>query len=467
MLQITGCKGIIPLMKKKWNPSVRGSGGPKYLAVVEALEAAIANGELSAGDKLPSQRELCNMFGVTIATVTKAINEATHRGMVEARIGSGTFIREPEAQQRKPESIDLSINILPPTTVADILNEAVAQLSSDRLALELFSYASYAGSAQHRQLGAQWISQFGTRVDPENLLLTNGVHQGLLAAFGALLAPGATAVCEPLTYTGVRRIADFRGVQLVGAECDEYGLIPESVERELRRSGAKVLVVTTVMQNPTTATLSAERRLALADICRRNEAWIIEDGVNIPLANDGIPAIADVAPERTIHLTGFSKCIASGFRLGYAVLPENLHGPFHEALIGTQWIAPGFYEALAAAMLGNGMIEQCLVRHRSEASARMALVQRFLPGVTKTQLASYHAWVAAPAGWSSEDFSAQALQMGVRISPASHFAISRTGFPAAYRISLGACPTRAILEEGLKKLAAIGGARPLAYETVI
>lgn len=454
-------------MKKKWHPVVRNSGGPKYLALVESLEADVANGELSPGDRLPSHRELGDMFGVTIATITKAMNEAARRGIIEARVGSGTFIRDRNQEERATDAIDLSINILPTGVVANILAQAVAQISSERLCHNLFNYSSYAGSTQHRQLGAAWMAQFGTKVRPENLLLTNGVHQGLLAAFGALLSAGETAICEPLTYTGVKRIADYRGVNLVGAECDEQGLTPDSVDRELGRTGAKVLLVTTVTQNPTTATLAAERRQALADICRKNDAWIVEDGVNIPLANDGIPSIANMAPERTIHLTGFSKCIASGFRLGYAAVPERMLAPFHDALVSTQWTGPGFYSELAAAMFANGMIEQCISRHREEATARFALASQILSGIRKTDLPSYHAWVSASAGWSAEDFFSHALRAGVRISPGSHFAASLTDRPCGYRISLGACASRAELEVGLARLAAIGGGPSIAHDTVI
>lgn len=454
-------------MKKKWRPVIRDSSGPKYLALVESLEADVANGALSTGDRLPSHRQLGEMFGVTIATITKAMNEASRRGIIEARVGSGTFIRERRTEEGTADAIDLSINILPNNVVADLLGEALAKISSGRLCRNLFDYSSYASSTLDRQAGATWIAQFGTKVRPENLLLTNGVHQGLLAAFGALLSTGDTAICEPLTYTGIKRIADYRGVRLIGAECDGQGLIPDSVERELGRSGAKVLVVTTVAQNPTTATLAAERRQALADICRKYDAWIVEDGVNIPLANDGIPSIANMAPERTVHLTGFSKCIASGFRLGYAAVPERLFTPFHDALVSTQWIGPGFYSKLAAVMFANGMIEQCISRHREEASARFALASRILAGIRKTDFPSYHAWISVSAGSSAEDFFSRALRAGVRISPGSHFATSPADPPGGYRISLGACASRAELEVALYRLAAIGDGPPTAHDTVI
>src|SRR5690606_6757622 len=128
-----------------------------------------------------------------------------------------------------------------------------------------------------------------------------------------------------------------------------------------RRTGAKVLIVTTAVQNPTTATLPEERRRELAEICRRADAVIVEDGVNIPLANDGRPPIASHAPERTIHLTGLSKCVAPGFRVGYAVVPEELLPRFHDALISTHWIAPSpLYTELASILLSGDIIDQCL-----------------------------------------------------------------------------------------------------------
>ncbi|HJV84678.1 MAG TPA: PLP-dependent aminotransferase family protein [Noviherbaspirillum sp.] len=454
-------------MKKKWTPSIRSAGGPKYMALVEALESGIEKGELCPGDRLPSHRELGDMFGVTIATVTKAMTEAARRGIIDARVGSGTFIRERNVEVPAPDVIDLSINTLPPDIVADLLADTIARIPSERLSRDLFNYSSYAISPHHRQLGAAWIAQFCTRARPENLLVTNGVHQGLLAAFGVLLRAGESAICEPLTYTGIKRIAEYRGVKLVGAKCDEEGITPDGLESELRRSEAKVVIITTTTQNPTTATLSEKRRQALAEVCRKSDAWIIEDGVNIPLANDGTPSIADIAPERTIHLTGFSKCVASGFRLGYAVLPEQVFSAFHDALVSTQWTGPGFYSELAASMLANGVMEQCIARHRAEAAARFALAQRLLGGVRKSTLPAYHAWISVPTGWSAEEFAAQAAQMGVRVSPASHFAVSLADLPAAYRISLGACANRALLEEGLTRLATIGSAPSLAYGTVI
>jgi DNA-binding transcriptional MocR family regulator len=457
-------------MTKKWNPIVDTGDRPKYIALVETIESEIAAGVLSSGMRLPSNRELSEMFGMTIATVTKAMAEAGRRGLVEARVGSGTFIREAVSvtgTSSQTEPVDLALNILPTSVVQDLLQDSLAQLTPARLSENLFSYSSYMNAEHHRKLGADWIASFGMEVDAEHVLLTTGVHQGLLAAFRVLLAPGDSAICEGVTYTGIKRIADYRGVKLIGAECDAQGLVPDSVERELKRTNAKVLIVTPTLQNPSTATLPLDRRRALVEICLKNDVQIIEDAINVPLANDNLPSLAVLAADRTIYLTGYSKCIASGFRLGYAVVPLRLRDGFREALASTQWIGPGFFAELAMSMFSGGVIDQCIARHRSEATARTTLARDILKGVQISPSPAYHVWVKTPDHWTPDDFSMHALRLGIKVSPASHFTVPPTVAPNAYRVSLGAIATTTELESALRRLDRIGSENHAIFDTLI
>lgn len=452
-------------MNNKWTFDEHKDGKPKYLALVDALESDVAAGKWQPGDRLPSNRELGTMFNVTVGTVSKAMSEAVRRGIVDTRVGSGTYVRgaaraAAEVDTGSGKVFDLALNTLPTNVVKDFLQAVLDIHTTPRLAREIFSYSLSYNSSRHQALGAKWLAELGTPTEPDNVLLTAGVHQGLIAAFQTLLKPGATAVCETLTYTGIKRIADYRGVTLAGAGSDESGLIPDEVDRKLRETGAKVLVVTTSLQNPTTASLTFERRQQLVTVCRKNEAYIVEDGVNIPLAGDGLPSVAALAPERTIHLTGFSKCIASGFRLGYAAMPAPLLTSFHEALMGAQWIGPGFFAELVATMYADGVVERCISQHRAEAAHRQNLVREFFSNVKIGKSPCYHAWIDAPSGMSSNDFCAQASDAGVKVSAAHHFAVgSADQLPEGYRVSLGACETRSELTTALRKLALLAHQR--------
>ncbi len=454
-------------MKPAWTSPLPDVGGAKYLAVVASIERGISEGQLRPGDKLPSNREIGELFGVTVATVTKAMGEAVRRGIIEARVGSGTFVRDIGSVKVHEEAADMSLNTLPAGIVDDLLRKAMSRIPAAKLHENLFSYRSYIPSDQHRSVAAAWVSQFGLHARPGNLLFTTGVHQGLLAAVRTVLKPGDKAICEQLTYTGIKRIAEYANIELVGAACDEQGVRPEAVEDAFRGTGAKVLIVTPTLQNPTTATLPVGRREELAELARKHGATIIEDGVSVPLAYDGTAPLASLAPERTIYLTGLSKCVASGFRLGCAVIPDKLVGAFHEALVSTQWIGPGIYSELAVIMLESGEIAKCIDLHRDEAGKRAAMARAILPGVRDVQIPGYHVWVDMTPGASVEDFSTRALQAGVRVSPASHFAVSNADRIAGYRVSLGAISSRVDFENALGRLAAVDGEALKAFATLI
>src|SRR6478735_5202491 len=82
----------------QWSPPIilppaGRRGGPVYLAVVQAMEAAIRDGELQAGDQLPPQRAVAELLGVDLTTVTRAYAAARARGLVEGAVGRGTFVR--------------------------------------------------------------------------------------------------------------------------------------------------------------------------------------------------------------------------------------------------------------------------------------------------------------------------------------------------------------------------------------
>jgi DNA-binding transcriptional MocR family regulator len=440
----------------EWKLQTHTGSGPKYLALVGALEDRISGGHLREGDRLPPQRDLARMFGVTIATVTRAIAEASRRGLVVARPGSGTYVKDRSTLPgAAPEIVDLSINTLPSDLVAGLLDAALAEVAARKISHDAFGYSSYGSNSRHRATGAEWVSRFGLDVGVESVLPTHGVHQGLMAAFGALAKPGDSVICEPFTYTGIKRIAEYRGLKLIGADMDDEGLLPDSVGRELRNSGAKIVIVTTVAQNPTTASLSMERRRALAEVCRKADAIILEDAINVPLAGDQLHPIAHYAPERTLYLTSFSKCVTPGFRLGYAVVPPQVFPIFHDALISTQWIGPLFYAELADILLAGSQMDKCLDLHRREAKARVTLTTSLLDCVKPVTFPGYHVWGLAPAGWQADEFCTEALRQGVRISPASHFAVSPTPSIQAFRISLGGCETREQLQSGLERLARI------------
>ena len=218
-----------PALIGDWVPELQLDGGTKYAAVAAAIEEGIKDGHLTAGMRLPPQRDLANYFNVTIATVTKAISVATRRGLVHARAGSGTFISaDPQASPITQEAEaasgqDLSLNAPPLAVVTAILQENFTELAHERQASAIFDYEPIPGSLTHRLAGCRWMALRGLDTQASNVLVSQGAHEGLLVSLAALTTPGDVVLCERLNYTGLRRIVVLK-ITLIGVEVDQDGL---------------------------------------------------------------------------------------------------------------------------------------------------------------------------------------------------------------------------------------------------
>jgi DNA-binding transcriptional MocR family regulator len=302
---------------------------------------------------------------------------------------------------------------------------------------------------------------------PYRVLLAHGAQHALLAALVALTRPGDTVICERLTYTGIRRLAELIQVRMTAADIDSEGLVPDALERTLRDSGAKVVICTPVTQNPTVACMPASRRRKIASICSKFDAFLIEDDIYAPLAGDREPPIASFAPDRTVHITSFSKCVAPGFRLGYAAVPERLVNVMSDALVAAQWTAPSLYGELAALMIESGAANDCVSAQQAEARRRLGIAHEHLGDSFREEHLTFHLWIDVPSERRPDDLVNELFQRGVRVSPASHFAIDDSALPNAIRVSLGSCTEDAALRDGLATIGRTLRQRPQFSGTII
>src|SRR6201999_4140360 len=114
----------------EWIPTISKQSGPLYRQISDAIEADIASGRLHRGQQLPTHRALAGALGVDLTTVTRAYQDARHRGLLEARVGQGTFVPESAARIAADIadtiSIDLSMNV-PPQPVEAALDARIEQ----------------------------------------------------------------------------------------------------------------------------------------------------------------------------------------------------------------------------------------------------------------------------------------------------------------------------------------------------
>lgn len=443
-----------------WLPDLTQSDKPRYLAIADRIAADIAAGTLAAGDRLPPQRRLADRLAVDFTTVARGYVEAQRRGLVESRVGQGTFVKAAPAKVvaprvPTPELVDLTMTLPPepddPALIAR-LRQGMAEVG-ERL-VSLLRYQPLGGAPSDKAAAALWLGRRGLTPAPEQLFVVPGANAALLAILTGLAKPGDAVLCEALTYPGIRSICAQLGLSLTGLAMDGDGLDPEAFAEACARLQPKALYLNPVLQNPTTITMPERRRLDIAAIARRHGVAVIEDDAYgfVPLA---APApFAALVPELTWHIAGLSKCLGAGLRLAHVVVPDIRSGwPFAAALRASSIMASPLTAALATRWIEDGSADALLGFLRVETAARQRLAAEILPaGCCRTDPLSFNLWLELPPPWTRAAFVGQMQATGIGIVASDAFA-AKGPAPEAARICLGGPIGRKALGDALSFMA--------------
>ncbi|QCL97765.1 PLP-dependent aminotransferase family protein [Agrobacterium tumefaciens] len=430
-----------------WTPNIDNMAGTRARALVEAIRQDIAAGLLKPGDRLPPQRELAYALRLSPNTVMRAYAEATRRGYVAGAVGRGTYVRSPveHASESMPPSlgrtdqgpVDFSLNLPFPGAGGDALAGTLASLVRGGGLCAYLDHQQGDASARHAQAGARWIAQSGFDASGDNLVLTNGSQQGIFVSLMSTLRPGEPLLSEALTYAPLKAMARQLGLRLVGVPMDPEGLLPDALEAACRQWSAKVLYCTPTLQTPTTATMGEDRRRRIARIAEACDLVIIEDDVFGALPPARPVPLAAFAPDRTILVTGLSKSVAPGLRVGFVHSPEKLVQAIRSAVAVSTWMPPPLMAEVASRWIEDGTAERLNQEQRAHAARRQAMARQILAGLDVTaDPHGLHLWLSMPDWWTSDAFVAAAERGGVLVRPASAFQVSSSQASNAVRLCL-------------------------------
>ena len=447
-----------------WAPSTDRLEGPLYLAIAEQIGQAIGRGELTAGSRLPTQRELAGRLGVSTQTVSQAYAEAERRGLVIGQIGRGTFVRFGlnEASEghfimdRRSESlIDLSINRpLYDHIHTERIRATLIELGERGDVSAMLVCRPIAGLDQHRQAGAQWLRRRDIDVPPERVLVCNGAAHGLTVTLATLTRPGDVVATEALVDHGIIGLAGVLHVRLLGLAIDEQGVVPEAFEAACASGEVRVLCATPCLSNPTVSLMGDERRRQIAAIARRFGVAIVENDVYGLLVPDAPPPLWSYLPEHSYYVTSFTKIAVSGLRTGYLVAPAPSISRLRRSLRSTSWMATPLVAELASRWIHDGTADELLAWQRQQLALRHQILDEVLGEFAyASHRHSLHVWLPLPEAWRGEAFVSEARLKNVAITPAEPFAIDRHAIPHAIRISVGATRTPDRWRHGLEIVA--------------
>lgn len=430
-----------------------------FLRIVDALAADIASGRLVRGQRLPTHRALASALDIDLTTVTRAYGEARRRGLLDARVGQGTFVSETTARAASdlpaPINIDLSMN-LPPQPVEANLDLRIAQgLATIRSEAGFSAYLGYSrpgGATEEREVAAAWLKPRLPQASPDRIVIFPGSQAIIFNALLALTSPGDVVVTEALTFPGIKAAAARLDVRLVGVAMDAEGARPDALDEACRKHKPKAVYLVPTQHNPTTATMGAARRKAIADIISRRGCVLIEDDVYGPLEPQLAP-IATLIPERTYYAASIAKCIAPALRVAYLLAPDaGTEQRIRAGLQATMQMPPSLMVALVTQWLRSGVAAEIIRAIRNEAAARQQLAARFLKGVTyAARPASHHLWMPLPRHFGGTDLLSHLMRNGLAVVGEDAFAVGDAA-PRGLRISLGAARNRAELSQALQVL---------------
>ena len=402
------------------------------------------------GARLPSVRDLMRELGVSPVTVQRAIDILVQSGLIEARPGQGTFVRERTRATESEAPPDFgwqSLALGSPRTRADGLMSLLRMPKADVMALNLgylpeetlpLTLLSAAGARALRRPGvwargpieglealrAWFAAETGHAYTAAEVTICPGTQAANTAAFRALAQPGDPVIVESPTYTGAIATAASAGLRLVPVATDEHGVRPDLLEQAFARTGARLFYCQPTFANPTGTVLSPARREAVLDIVSRAGAFLIEDDWARDFALDGEPPPPLASTDRNghvVYIRSLTKCAAPGLRIGAICARGAALERLRMARMTDDFSVPGLMQETALQLVTAPSWPKHLKALRAELKLRRDLlamaIRTELPDCTLTHFPAggLHFWIALPPDRSDADIARRAAAEDVLV----------------------------------------------------
>ncbi len=377
--------------------------GPKALhrQIYDAYRAAIVDGRLRPGQRIPSTRVLASEIRVSRFPVLNAYAQLLAEGYFESRVGAGTVIASSLPDQLTstkpagrahasipsgPRPVARCCSVLPRVVRFPWLQKwgafRVGQVAFDQFPLGVWSnlvarrcrnsdahafhYGDQMGSMVFRETIANYLrTARSLHCEAEQIMIVGGSQQALEISARVLLDPGNRVWVEQPGYHLAREAFALAGCYPVPVPVDREGLDVAAGIKQCRK--ARAAFVTPSHQFPLGVTMSASRRLQLVDWAQTSGSWIIEDDYDSEFRYESLP-IASLqgldSNSRVIYIGTFSKVLFPSLRLGYIVIPSDLVERFHAVRRVMDLSPPRFYQEVVSDFIREGHFARHIRRMR-------------------------------------------------------------------------------------------------------
>ena len=375
-------------------------------------------------------------------------------------------IRSLFAVASRPDIVSLAggmpnLSALPMDMIAEVVRNLVATNGTEAL-----QYGSGQGHPLLREQICEVMALEGIRANPDDVIVTTGSQQALDLISRIFIDPGDVVLVEAPSYVGALGTFSQYQAAPVHVETDDNGMVPAALNeaiKSVRSAGRKIkfLYLIPNYQNPTGVVLSADRRTEILEICAREEIFIVEDnpygllGFDRPSPN----AMRSQDSENVIYLGSFSKTIASGLRVGWALVPQSIKDKLVIASESSILCPSNFTQLTISSYLKDqpwrDQIASFVDLYRVRRDAMLESLDAHFPKeATWTRPGGgFYVWITLPPEIDTKAMVPKAIVAKVAYVPGNAFYADGFG---SWQMRLSYChPTPERIREGVKALGAV------------
>jgi GntR family transcriptional regulator/MocR family aminotransferase len=450
--------------------------GPRNRELCKIFKETILDGSLAVGTRLPPTRELAKDLNISRNTVLYAYEQLLAEGYVVTRTGSGTYVADttPDRalldmstdQSKGSLNTEFSLSRRGRNLIADprasrhqwgafmpgvpdvtaFPTKVWSQLTVKHwrsAGINNLTYGHQGGNPRLKQALVKHLRMSRSLVcEPEQILITDGIHQAIHLCVHLLTDPQNRAWVEDPGYWGIRNILTALGLDIVGIPVDAEGMNPSPHNMALP---PRLIFVTPSHQYPLGYVMSLSRRRMLLEYANKQDAWIVEDDYDSEFRYGGRPlaALQGLEPNARVFYTGtFSKTLFPGLRLGYLVVPPQMVSAFQNGLAELYREGRWMTQDILADFIEEGHYSSHIRRMRQLYGMRRNLLRAaIMQHIGESALlsadsnAGLHLAIGLPAGLNDREIARQAQQQRITALPLSRYYVQQTpvqGFVLGY-----------------------------------